>query len=92
MRWRHPYDYHGSRSYGAEEPVQRFRLILAWLASIAKGAFVRPPAEVVIFDGEGHFSVLGNSPDRPSTATANDPAPPQRSAAAINAHDFRIFP
>jgi hypothetical protein len=84
-------DYHGSRTYGLEEPLSRFTLMLAWIANVARTRFGPQRAAISLFDGESHFTLLGDSERGVKLGSANDPLPAQRSAAG-NANDWRVFP
>ncbi|MGE5562578.1 MAG: hypothetical protein ACM3ZV_04635 [Bacillota bacterium] len=94
MRWRREIDYHGSRSYGAEEPsVPMFRLAFAWLGYIVrrKASAPRPKplsATVLLRDGRHNFTLLGA---RPGRAARNTPwSGAVKSGFADN--DRRVFP
>jgi hypothetical protein len=87
MKWR--YDYHGSRTYGSDEPMNRLGLMLAWLAAVARRKFQRPAGEIRLFDGKRHFSVLGaDSNGRRGDNSALPPVPPQ----VANVRDWRVLP
>jgi hypothetical protein len=58
-------DYHGSRSYGLEQPaVGKFSLTVAWLGEIVKSKLRKlrsgsTAPVVLLHDGEHNFSLLG---------------------------------
>jgi hypothetical protein len=96
MKWRREIDYHGSRSYSAEEPKSGvLGRMAAWLASIAGR---REPEPVVLPKAANRlrvrtqhgFSVLGNS-----SATLRKPAEcpfPIAPGTTIDRRDFRLLP
>lgn len=68
MKWRRQTDYHGSRSYGVDEPGRRLRLDLAVLAGWARQQLERlmragvPRSDefrTLVHAKEKNFSVLG---------------------------------
>jgi hypothetical protein len=86
MKW--GYDYHGSRTYGTDEPMNRLGLIVAWLAAVARRKFQRPSGEIRLFDGERHFSVLGADSNGRGDNSALPPVPPK----TANFRDWRVLP
>lgn len=97
MKWGRDHDYHGSRTYGASEPMTgRFALMLHWMANIARGrarklAGRRTPTAFLLLDGKHDFSLLGVSAKcrSPETKAANNPG---RKPANLNALDWRVLP
>jgi hypothetical protein len=65
MKARPEIDYHGSRSYGSEDPpVGTFSLTIAWLGEVVKSKLRNlrvgsAPPVVLLHDGEHNFSLLG---------------------------------
>ena len=86
MKW--GYDYHGSRTYGTDEPMNRLGLIVAWRAAVARRKFQRPSGEIRLFDGERHFSVLGADSNGRGDNSALPPVPPK----TANFRDWRVLP
>lgn len=99
MNWGRPTDYHGSRSYGAEErPAGKFRHIAAWLANVGAGklwmarssAAGRQPSMILPSEGERGFSRLGAAHGgNPLARAADCPFPIKPD---IIANDWRVLP
>lgn len=96
MKWRREIDYHGSRSYSAEEPKPGvLGRMAAWLASIAgrkgsKAAMLPKQANGFRVRKQRGFSVLGNS-----SATLRKPGEcpfPIAPGTTIDRRDFRLLP
>jgi hypothetical protein len=97
MKWGRHKDYHGSRSYEPEvAQIGQFGLLVAWSVSIAKGRlrkmwkFAAPPTapEILVRDGERHFSLIGGKPQN-RLADCPFPTNPRR---PHNPRDSRVFP
>lgn len=92
MKARREIDYHGSRTYGSEEPpVGTFSLAIAWLGEIIKSKLRKlsvgstPPA-VLLHDGEHNFTLLGaKAPAR----AADCPFPTKET---IDRRNWRVLP
>jgi hypothetical protein len=96
MKWRREIDYHGSRSYAAEEPKSGvLGRVAEWLASIAgrnePKPVIRPKsANRLRVRTQQGFSVLGNS-----SVTLRKPAEcpfPIAPGTTIDRRDFRLLP
>ncbi|HEU4695911.1 MAG TPA: hypothetical protein VFR92_02990 [Sphingomicrobium sp.] len=99
MKWGRDYDYHGSRSYEANEPaIGRLSLMLHWVANVIRDRARKlagrssPPAFTVF-----NFSLLGDDSkdERVSARLASHQPPanvPGRPAANLNVRDWRVFP
>lgn len=96
MKWRREIDYHGSRSYSAEEPKSGvLGRMAAWLAGVVgrkepKPAVHRKPASSLRLHAQHGFSVLGNS-----TASLRKPPEcpfPIAPGTTIDRRDFRLLP
>jgi hypothetical protein len=99
MKWGRDYDYHGSRSYEANEPaIGRLSLMLHWIANVIRDRARKlagrssPPAFTVF-----NFSLLGDDNrggPRSATLPSRPPAAnlPGRPAANLNARDWRVLP
>ena len=94
MRWHRERDYHGSRTYSAEEPsISQVSLTIAWLFAMLRGklrkAGPRPSSTVLLHDGKHSFSLLGaNDHARRDIAECAFPTKP----AAVNHCDWRVLP
>lgn len=97
MTWRRR-DYHGSRAYATDEsPIGTTALAIAWFVGGTKRRLgnllawiARPtPSEILMIDGDRHFSSLGTSTG-PDQRGAGDRSFPGKSAAKLN--DWRILP
>lgn len=92
MKWHREFDYHGSRSYGAEQPpAKALALTVAWLAAVAKRKWrklgERPvSSSVLLHDGQHSFSILGAD----SAKTAECPFPLK--AEPADWRDWRVLP
>jgi len=92
MKWRREVNYHGSRSYGSEEPPLKLSsVMIAWLAEIIKTKLRkrRPPprpAALMLNDQGRKFSMLGTD----SRAVPADCPFPVR--AHIRKSDRRVLP
>ena len=89
MKWRRETDYHGSRSYGGQEPpVKMLGLTLAWVLNIVRGKLRRVRAPVVLLhDGEHNFSLLGADS---RSGSADCPFPIK--AEIPDRRDWRVLP
>jgi hypothetical protein len=93
MKPRGQIDYHGSRSYGSEEPaVGTFSLALAWAGEIIKSKLRRlrgpsaPPA-VLLHEGKHSFTLLGaKTPVR----AADCPFPTK--SEGVDRRNWRVLP
>jgi len=76
MKWGRPIDYHGSRSYGPDEPERSwFGLagLVKWLKQkVRKPAPRRSSSAILLLNGERHFSLLGASNRRNAPARVAD--------------------
>ncbi len=98
MKWGRQYDYHGSRSYEANEPViGRPSLMLHWVANVMHERWRKltgrsSPAAFTVFN----FSLLGDDKNDQITARLASPPTaanvPGRPAANLNVRDWRVFP
>jgi len=92
MKWRRETDYHGSRSYGAQDPgVNMLSLTLAWMANIVRGKLRKLGGRsmspvVLLHDGEHNFSLLGGN----SRSDADCPFPIK--ADIPDRRDWRVLP
>lgn len=94
MTWREV-DYHGSRSYGADEPkAGPVAAIIAWLASRARRkaskAGDRRRAGTLPPGAQRGFSLLGASSPAPARKAANSPFPVK--ADDFGGRDCRLLP
>jgi hypothetical protein len=90
MKWRRETDYHGSRSYDSDtvRVPGRISLALAWLTAIVKRRFERlaalgarpPERNLLIGQGEHHFSLLGASARSPAARADDCPFPTRRAS------------
>jgi hypothetical protein len=90
MKWRREIDYHGSRTYGTDDPTAgQFRALLAWLAKIG-GRKPRSPSSTAPVSGEHGFSLLGVTGSR--TPKSADCPFPTKSADYYDRRDWRLLP
>ena len=96
MKWRREIDYHGMRSYSADEPRSGvLGRMAAWLASIAgrkepKPVVLPKPANGFRVPKQHGFSVLGDG-----RATLRKPPEcpfPIAPGTTIDRRDFRLLP
>ncbi len=90
-------DYHGSRSYGPDDPgIGQFSLTTAWFANIVRSRvrsvrefFARSSSSTVLLaDGERHFSLLGTS----GRKRPDDCPFPTKSSRDHDPRDWRVYP
>jgi hypothetical protein len=91
MKWRREVDYHGSRSYGTDEPkAARFSAWLARLAKIGARKPRSPASSIASLSEERGFSWLGLNDSRvPKPA---DCPFPMKSADSYDRRDTRVLP
>jgi hypothetical protein len=93
MKWRREVDYHGSRSYGGQEPpVNMLSLMAAWVVGIVRGKLRRAHARsvspvVLLHDGQHSFSLLGA---KSRSGGADCPFPIK--AEVPDRRDWRVLP
>lgn len=90
MKWHREIDYHGSRSYGGDEPGQgQLGAFIAWLAKIA-GRGPRPSSSTDHLQGEHGFSLLGvNGGHVPKAADCPFPI---KATDHYDRRDWRLLP
>jgi len=90
MKWHREIDYHGSRSYGSDEPgTGLFRGFLAWLAMVGSRK-ARPTSSTAPIPGEHGYSWLGVTGNRvPKSA---DCPFPMKAADHYDRRDWRLLP
>ena len=92
MNWHREINYHGSRTYSAEQPQLRLlSVVLAWFATIARSKLRklarRSTSTMLIRNGQHGFSVLGANRH---SDTAKCPVPIK--AEAGDRRDWRVLP
>jgi hypothetical protein len=92
-------DYHGSRTYDADEPrIGRTNLAFAWALSSAKRRlrnlllWAAPPSSsrTLLQNGKRSFSELGARSPKPTPVRADDCPFPKRAPRPNN--DWRVLP
>lgn len=90
MKWRREIDYHGSRSYGSDEPGRgQFKALFAWFAR-AGGRKAPPASQTAPVSGEHGYSWLGAGGDRVSKPA--DCPFPMKAADHYDRRDWRLLP
>ena len=101
MRFLRETDYHGSKSYEADEPpIGRARLIAASLAIAARRIFrdllnaLAPSSSstVLLRNSERTFSLLGSDTSNRPDRSAEDSPFPLDTGIARDARDWRVLP
>ncbi len=93
MNWHREIDYHGSRTYSAEQPQLRLlSVVLAWFATIARSKLRKlarrsTTPTMLIHDGRHGFSVLGVN-RQSDTAKCQVPI----KAGVGDRRDWRVLP
>jgi hypothetical protein len=88
----------GSGSYGADQPVGQLSQLRAWLASIARAAFARPPkhpskpSTAVPAEHEIALSLFTGGTDRIVRSRPPDCPFPLKQDMAPDLRDWRILP
>ena len=92
----HEVDYHGSRSYQADEPrTRRLKALIEWLAHLTRRQTPslgdRAKSGALPLGAKHGFSLLGASSPAPARRTADCPFP-VKSGNSPFAPDWRILP
>jgi len=95
MKWVRNTDYHGSRSYAADEHgVTQFSLLSAWLGGLARrliSSLARPSSsEILLRDGRRNFTLLGAEKHGSLTRASDSPFPTQSQACGKAAKPSRL--
>lgn len=97
MKWGRQTDYHGSRSYGADEPLGQLSLLAAWIANMVRGALRKPrkipsPPTELRAEHEPAFSLFAGARARQERVRPPECPFPVKRETAPDPRDWRVYP